>query len=60
MSYNCILIVVKGVSVATKTLNIRLSKQIIEWIDSLVDKGLYNNRSEAIRDFARQFIEGKQ
>ena len=59
MSYNCILIVVKGVCVATKTLNIRLSKPIIEWIDSLVEKGLYNNRSEAIRDFARQFVEGQ-
>ena len=60
MSYNRILIVVKGVSVATKTLNVRLSRPIIDWIDSLVEKGLYNNRSEAIRDFARQFIEGQQ
>ena len=36
--------------------NVRLPKEIIKWLDSLVSKAIYNSRSEAIRDFARDFI----
>jgi len=39
-----------------KVVNVRLPKKIITWIDSLVEKDIYNSRSEAIRDFSRLYI----
>jgi Arc/MetJ-type ribon-helix-helix transcriptional regulator len=36
--------------------NVRLPRKIIKWIDSLVDKDIYNSRSEAIRDFSRLYV----
>jgi len=41
---------------ATKILNIRFPKEIIDWLDSLVEKKVYSSRSEAIRDFLREFV----
>lgn len=41
----------------TEILNIRLSQEMVEWIDSLVKKGLYKSRAEVIRDFTRQYLE---
>ena len=38
------------------TLQIRLSHGLVEIIDSLVDKGVYANRSDAIRDAVRRFV----
>ena len=38
-------------------LNIRMSKPMVEWLDSLVDGGVYKSRSEAVRDFVRDFVE---
>lgn len=38
-------------------LNVRLPKPITEWLDSLVERGIYKSRSEAIREFSREFIE---
>ena len=40
-------------------LNIRLPKDIIKWIDSLIDKGIYDSRSEMIRNFIREYIMEK-
>ncbi|MBW2970700.1 ribbon-helix-helix domain-containing protein [Candidatus Woesearchaeota archaeon] len=40
-----------------EVLNIRLSKQMVSWLDSVVDKGIYKSRAEAIRDFIRVFLE---
>jgi Arc/MetJ-type ribon-helix-helix transcriptional regulator len=37
-------------------LNVRLPEDIIKWLDSLVDKGIYDSRSEAIRDFLRDYL----
>lgn len=37
-------------------LNVRLPQEIVDWIDDLVDKGIYGNRSEAIRDYLRGYI----
>jgi Arc/MetJ-type ribon-helix-helix transcriptional regulator len=37
-------------------LNVRLPKEITDWLDSLVAKGLYKSRSEAIREFSREYI----
>jgi Arc/MetJ-type ribon-helix-helix transcriptional regulator len=38
-------------------LNVRLPKDVIEWIDSLVKQGIYNSRSEAIRNFIRESLK---
>ncbi len=38
-------------------INIRLPDKIISMLDSLVDEGLFNSRSEAVREFSRQYIE---
>ena len=37
-------------------LNVRVPSEIVKWIDSLVEKGIYNSRAEAIRDFCRQYL----
>ena len=37
-------------------LNIRIPSEIITWLDSLVAKGIYKSRSEAIREFCRQYV----
>ena len=39
--------------------NVRLPSEIVKWLDSLVEKGIYNSRAEAVRDFCRQYIKGK-
>ena len=36
--------------------NVRLPDELISWIDSLVEKKIYNSRSEAIREFSRQYV----
>jgi Arc/MetJ-type ribon-helix-helix transcriptional regulator len=38
------------------TQNLRLSGQLVEWIDSQVGEGLYKSRGEAIREFIRDFL----
>lgn len=38
-------------------LNVRLPDETIAWIDALVKKGIYNSRSEAIRDFLRDHMK---
>jgi putative addiction module CopG family antidote len=37
-------------------LNVRLPDDTIKWIDELVQQGVYNSRSEAIRDFLRDHM----
>ena len=37
-------------------LNVRIPSEIIKWLDSLVEKGVYKSRSEAIREFCREYI----
>ena len=39
-----------------KILNVRIPRDIVEWLDSLVKRGIYNSRAEAIRDFCREYI----
>ncbi|MBN2422302.1 ribbon-helix-helix protein, CopG family [Candidatus Woesearchaeota archaeon] len=36
--------------------NVRLPEDIISWIDSLVKAKVYNSRSEAIREFSREYV----
>lgn len=38
-------------------LNVRIPDDIISWLDDLVKKGLYDSRSEAIREILREEIE---
>lgn len=40
----------------TRVLNVRLPRETLVILDSLVDKGIYKSRSEAIREFAREFV----
>ena len=42
------------------TLQIRLSHGLVEMIDSLIKKGIYANRSDAIRDAVRRFVWVKE
>jgi metal-responsive CopG/Arc/MetJ family transcriptional regulator len=37
-------------------LNIRLPEEIISWLDLLVEKNIYNSRSEAVREFSREYV----
>ncbi|MFH1510206.1 MAG: ribbon-helix-helix domain-containing protein [Candidatus Woesearchaeota archaeon] len=39
-------------------LNVRLSEEAINWLDSEVQKGIYSSRSEAVRDMLRDYIHG--
>jgi Arc/MetJ-type ribon-helix-helix transcriptional regulator len=41
------------------TLQIRLSHGLVERVDSLVDSGLYPNRSDAVRDAVRRLVLDK-
>ena len=36
--------------------NVRLPKEITDWLDSLVKRGIFKSRSEAIREFSREFV----
>ena len=38
-------------------LNVRLSAEMISWLDSLIESGIYKSRGEALRDFIREFVE---
>ena len=38
-------------------MNVRLPVEITKWLDSLVKKGIYKSRSEAIREFSREYIK---
>ena len=38
-------------------MNVRLPKDVIDWLDQLVKQGIYNSRSEAIREFVREHIK---
>lgn len=39
-----------------EVLNVRLPAEIVKWLDSLIEKGVYNSRSEAIREFCREYV----
>jgi len=41
-------------------LNVRLPSEIVKWLDSLIEKGIYNSRAEAIRDFCRDYVNTKK
>lgn len=37
-------------------LNVRLPEEIVKWLDSLVKSNIYGSRSEAVRDFLRDYL----
>ena len=39
-----------------KILNVRIPSEVVKWLDSLVEKGIYKSRSEAVREFCREYI----
>ena len=39
-----------------ETLNVRLPDELIKVLDQLVIKGIFANRSEAIREFVREYV----
>lgn len=41
----------------TKIFNVRLPKEIVNWLDLLVSKGIYKSRAEAIREFSRDYVK---
>ncbi len=41
-------------------LNVRLPDEIIKWIDSLVKLNVYGSRSEAVRDFIREYVRSNR
>ena len=43
-----------------RILNVRLTLEIITWLDSLVEKEIYSSRSEAVRDFIREYLRGNR
>jgi len=39
-----------------RVVNVRLPPEIIKWLDSLVKNNIYNSRSEAVREFSREYV----
>lgn len=48
------------VEVEVEVVNVRLPKPVVEWLDSLVGRGIYKSRAEAIREFVRQHVLGEK
>jgi metal-responsive CopG/Arc/MetJ family transcriptional regulator len=44
-------------NVETEIVNIRVPKDLILELDTLVKKRVFNSRSEAIREFAREYVQ---
>jgi len=44
----------------TSIINVRLPDEVIRITDSLVEKELFSNRSEAIREFLREYLEEQE
>ena len=49
--------IVGGTGDGIEILNVRLSGEMVSWLDSLVERGLYKSRPEAVREFCREFVE---
>jgi len=37
-------------------MTVRLSREMVSWLDSLVKRGLYKSRAEGIREFCREYV----
>ena len=43
----------------TEILNIRLPEELILELDQLVNKRIFKSRSEAVREFAREYVQSQ-
>lgn len=43
-------------TITTETLTVRIPSEIVKLLDALVEKKLFNSRSEAIREFCREYV----
>jgi len=43
-----------------ETLNVRLPREVVGILDKLVKKGLFSNRSEAVREFCRDYLHNSR
>ncbi|MDK2907679.1 MAG: hypothetical protein PWQ87_137 [Candidatus Woesearchaeota archaeon] len=39
-----------------ETVNVRIPRKVVDWLDSLIREGLYKSRSEAIRAILREYV----
>jgi Arc/MetJ-type ribon-helix-helix transcriptional regulator len=39
-----------------ETVNVRIPRKVVDWLDDLIKEGLYKSRSEAIRAFLREYV----
>jgi metal-responsive CopG/Arc/MetJ family transcriptional regulator len=44
----------------TEILNIRLPDELILELDNLVEKKIFKSRSEAVREFAREYVQSQK
>ncbi len=42
--------------VKIETVNVRIPRKIVNWLDDLIKEGLFKSRSEAIRAFLREYV----
>ncbi|RJQ18113.1 ribbon-helix-helix protein, CopG family [Candidatus Woesearchaeota archaeon] len=43
-------------TVAVAVVNVRMPYGVVRILDKLVEQGIYKSRSEAVREFARQYV----
>jgi Arc/MetJ-type ribon-helix-helix transcriptional regulator len=51
---------VKDNSQEMQILNVRLTPEVISWLDTLVEREIYSSRSEAVRDFIRDYLRSNR
>jgi len=39
-----------------KIVNVRLPEKITKWLDSLVKRGLFSSKSDAVRELVREYV----
>ena len=43
-----------------KVVNVRVPSEIVSWLDTLVKRGVYNSRAEAVREFCREYAQKRK
>jgi|GEM_PF-1637333 len=58
LSYICLtnLIRITRMTATTEAVNVRLPKEVAQILNTLVKRQLFSNRSEAIREFCRDYL----
>jgi metal-responsive CopG/Arc/MetJ family transcriptional regulator len=50
----------KEIEQEMQILNVRFTPDIIAWLDSLIGQEIYSSRSEAVRDFIRDYLRNNR